>query len=227
MPSLRRILSIHPARMVDMGGILIRQPLPGPGLDQCDPFLLLHHGDIKIARDMEPRHAGVGPHPHRGFSPVTFIFKGGVHHRDSRGNDSVVYAGGVQWMNAGMGLIHSERPPDDIQSLGGQMEILQLWVNTPSRNKMDIPEYFPLQKSDIPVLDAGDPKITASLVAGTMLGKTGPMTPLLKNKIEVTALVLEMNAQGEITVPIPAGHNACVYLLDGEADFGNGAVVFG
>lgn len=227
MNSLRKISGVYPARMVDMGGIFIRQPLPGPDLGQIDPFLLLHHGEMKISPDMKPRHAGVGPHPHRGFSPVTFIFKGGVHHRDSRGNDSAVYAGGVQWMNAGMGLIHSERPPENIQELGGTMEILQLWVNTPARHKMDIPEYFPLQKSEIPLVDTGDPNVSAALVAGNLFGKTGPITPLLKTEVDVVALTCDARIGGELVVPIPSGHNAFIYLLDGAADFGNDKIVSG
>ena len=107
------------ADKVDMGGFPVRQPLPTQQVNQIDPFLLLHHADVKAPSHIEPDHAGIGPHPHRGFSPVTFIFKGGVHHRDSRGNNSTIYAGGAQWMNAGMGILHSERPPHDIHKLAG------------------------------------------------------------------------------------------------------------
>ena len=128
----RTVSRILYAQPVDMGGLPIRQPLPTQRVEQIDPFLLLHHADVKVPTHLEPDHAGVGPHPHRGFSPVTFIFKGGVHHRDSRGNDSVIYAGGAQWMNAGMGVIHSERPPHDIHEIGGKQEIIQLWINTPA-----------------------------------------------------------------------------------------------
>lgn len=99
--SVSHLLYAHP---VDMGGLPIRQPLPTQQVQQVDPFLLIHHADIKAPSTIDPDDAGVGPHPHRGFSPVTFIFKGGVHHRDSRGNNSTVYAGGAQWLNAGMGI---------------------------------------------------------------------------------------------------------------------------
>src|SRR4030095_15893721 len=101
------------ARQFDMGGMPIRQPFPSAEAEQVDPFLLLHHAEVKVPGHTPVEKSGVGPHPHRGFSPVTFIFKGGVHHRDSRGNNNAVYAGGTQWMNAGMGIIHSERPPAD------------------------------------------------------------------------------------------------------------------
>ena len=93
-----------------MGGIPVLQPLPTFKVEQIDPFLLLHHASATVPAGIRPNDAGVGPHPHRGFSPVTFVFKGDVHHRDSRGNSQIVSAGGVQWMNAGMGIIHSEVP---------------------------------------------------------------------------------------------------------------------
>src|SRR5678809_1493277 len=140
----RTIKHILYGRQFNMGGLPIRQPIPSTELDQVDPFLLLHHAEVRMPMHTPVEKAGVGPHPHRGFSPVTFIFKGGVHHRDSRGNDNVVYAGGTQWMNAGMGIIHSERPPADIFERGGILEIIQLWINTPARNKMDQPSYTPL-----------------------------------------------------------------------------------
>ena len=96
--SVTNLLYAHP---YDMDGFAIKQPFPTNNVESIDPFLLLHHADLEVPTDREPDQSGVGPHPHRGFSPVTFIFKGAVHHRDSRGNDSVVYAGGAQWMNSG------------------------------------------------------------------------------------------------------------------------------
>jgi quercetin 2,3-dioxygenase len=104
----RTIKSIVYAKEFDMGGMPVRQAFPSSKAERVDPFLLLHHADVKVSADIPTNKAGVGPHPHRGFSPVTFIFKGGVHHRDSRGNNNVIYEGGTQWMNAGMGIIHSE-----------------------------------------------------------------------------------------------------------------------
>src|SRR5688572_12429624 len=163
------------AEQFDMGGMPIRQPFPTQKVEQIDPFLLLHHADIKVPKHLEPDHGGVGPHPHRGFSPVTFIFKGGVHHRDSRGNDSVIYAGGAQWMNAGMGVIHSERPPHDIHEIGGRQEIIQLWVNTPAQHKMDQPAYYPVQATDTPMYKSENQLVTGRVVAGEVLGLQGPV----------------------------------------------------
>jgi len=156
----RSVSTLLYAQMVDMGGLPVRQPFPSQKIEQLDPFLLLHHADIKVPVHTEPDHAGVGPHPHRGFSPVTFIFKGGVHHRDSRGNDNTIYTGGAQWMNAGMGIIHSERPPYNIHEIGGRQEIIQLWINTPASHKMDQPAYYPLSAEEAANAVTDDGKVS-------------------------------------------------------------------
>lgn len=195
-----------------MGGMPIRQPLPTHAVEQIDPFLLLHHANIKAPAHVKPEHAGVGPHPHRGFSPVTFIFQGGVHHRDSRGHNSTVYAGGAQWMNAGMGIIHSERPPDDIHEIGGRQEIIQLWINTPAQHKMDVPTYFPVKAEDVPWTTSEDGKVTVNVFSGELLGIKGPV-PL---QAIVNSATLVFQQGGKISIPLPVNHNAIIYLLDGQ-----------
>ena len=193
-----------------MGGMPIRQPFPTMNVQQIDPFLLLHHADVKVPTHIDPDHGGVGPHPHRGFSPVTFIFKGGVHHRDSRGNDSVIYAGGAQWMNAGMGVIHSERPPVDIHEIGGRQEIIQLWINTPAEHKMDQPKYVPLAAGDVPQLISAS--ATLKVFSGEVAGLKGP----IPSHTEVNAATLELKKGGKFSTTLPVDHNVVIYLLDGK-----------
>ena len=215
----RTVARLLYAEQVDMGGMPIRQPLPTHKVEQIDPFLLLHHANIKALAHVKPDHAGVGPHPHRGFSPVTFIFQGGVHHRDSRGHDSTVYAGGAQWMNAGMGIIHSERPPDDIQEIGGRQEIIQLWINTPSQHKMDMPSYFPVKAEDVPSTVSEDGKVKVNVFSGELLGIKGPVP----SQAIVNAATVVFRQDGKISISLPADHNAFIYLLDGQLkveDFG-------
>jgi len=207
--TVSHLLYAHP---VDMGGLPIRQPLPTQNVQQVDPFLLIHHANIKAPVHVDPDDAGVGPHPHRGFSPVTFIFQGGVHHRDSRGNDSVVYAGGAQWMNAGMGIIHSERPPHDIHEIGGRQEIIQLWINTPAEHKMDQPAYFPLQANEIPNKTSSDGSVTINVFAGTIDGVKGPIPSLSP----VNAATIVARQEGKVSLLLPASHHALMYLLDGK-----------
>jgi quercetin 2,3-dioxygenase len=207
--SVKQLLYAHE---MDMGGLPIRQPLPTHRVEQIDPFILLHHANVKVPVNRDPKHTGVGPHPHRGFSPVTFIFQGGVHHQDSRGNNSTIYAGGAQWMNAGMGIIHSERPPDDIHARGGRQEIIQLWINTPARHKMDQPQYFPLRAEDVPVALSNDGLVKVNVFSGNVMNVQGPIPA----QTEVHAATLEFQPNGTVTIPIPPSHNALLYLLDGQ-----------
>jgi redox-sensitive bicupin YhaK (pirin superfamily) len=208
----RSVARILYSQTVDMGGLPVRQPFPTQTVQQIDPFLLLHHADVKVPKHIAPKKAGVGPHPHRGFSPVTFVFKGGVHHRDSRGNDSVIYEGGVQWMNAGMGVIHSERPPDDIHEIGGRQEIIQLWVNTPAKHKMEQPAYYPVEKKDMEIFKSEDGLITGAVVAGSLFDKNGKVPTYSA----INAVTTEAKKDGKISIPLPSDHNAMLYLLDGK-----------
>ncbi|MBL7863440.1 MAG: pirin family protein [Cyclobacteriaceae bacterium] len=217
----RSVARLLYATQVDMGGMPVRQPLPTQQVEQIDPFLLLHHADIKVPTRVEPRHAGVGPHPHRGFSPVTFIFKGGVHHRDSRGNDSIVYAGGAQWMNAGRGIIHSERPTDDIHEIGGRQEIIQLWVNSPMKQKMDQPAYFPLEADKVPTREIDNGKVVARVFSGNILGINGPIPS------SINAATLTIQPGGRVEIPLPADHHVMIYLLDGKVNVGDFGLVEG
>jgi quercetin 2,3-dioxygenase len=212
MMKLRTVFRLLYAHQVDMGGMPIRQPLPSQQVEQVDPFLLLHHANIKAPTHVDPDDAGVGPHPHRGFSPVTLIFQGGVHHRDSRGNDSVIYEGGAQWMNAGMGIIHSERPPRDIHKIGGRQEIIQLWINTPAINKMDRPAYFPLRAEEVPQFSSEDGKVRGKVFSGEVMGIKGP----IPSQAIVNVATLELKKGGKASIPIPTDHNTLIYLLDGK-----------
>jgi redox-sensitive bicupin YhaK (pirin superfamily) len=199
-----------PAFEVDMGGISVLQPLPTANVQQIDPFLLLHHHASVLPAGHRVSDLGIGPHPHRGFSPVTFVFKGEVHHRDSRQNSSIVKAGGVQWMNAGMGIIHSERPSKAFAENGGEQEIIQLWINTPAAKKMDQPKYFALQKEDMPKVEGvtGDVRV----VAGNFANQQGPA----KTDSPIIALMGEMAAQDEIQFEKADGDHAILYVLSGS-----------
>lgn len=225
--TVKQLLYAHQTMMGDMP---IRQPFPTAQVGQIDPFLLLHHADVKVEEYTDPDDAGVGPHPHRGFSPVTFIFKGGIHHRDSRGNDSVVYEGGVQWMNAGRGIIHSERPPRDIQDKGGRLEIIQLWINTPAAHKMDQPVYYPVQAEDAPTALLDEGRVVVNVFAGSILGVTGKVPALTP----VNAATMQVRKGSRIEVPLPPNHHVFIYLLDGKVKVdgfgmveGNHVVLFG
>lgn len=202
----RNITNIIPARIYNMGDLKVRQPLPSPELDYLDPFVLLHHGHITFNENQPLTKAGVGPHPHKGFSPVTFLFKGGVNHRDSRGNNKSIEAGGTQWMHAGMGIIHSERPTS------AEQELIQMWINSPAKNKNDIPYYHPLAKEETPFYTSDDGKITVNVITGNLKDIKGPIPTLSP----VNSATLYAETGGEIFISLPNTHNAFLYLLDGR-----------
>lgn len=209
---LRSIKQILSAQKVNMGGIMLDQSLPMRGVDMIDPFLLVHHWSDKLSGGKHERDQGVGPHPHRGFSPVTLIFKGAVHHRDSLNTSSIIEAGGSQWMNSGRGIIHSERPPKEMAENGGDFELIQFWANTPAKHKMEPAKYQPLKAEDTPVICSPDGKVKMGVVAGKVNDVEGPielMTPMLVTR-------LDMEAGGEIEIPIPESFNAFAYPLDGK-----------
>jgi redox-sensitive bicupin YhaK (pirin superfamily) len=207
---MRTIQNILKGRPINVGSIKVRELLPN-GDAMFDPFLVFHHGVAVISPTEDPTKAGVGAHPHRGFSPVSFIYEGGVHHRDSRGNNSVVYAGGTQWTNAGMGLEHSERPPYDIQALGGVQELLQVWINTPAKYKMNQPEYFPLSKEDTPTITTPDGLVTLSIPAGELDGVKGKIATFFP----VTTIMGTLATSGTYTFNFPPHHNTLLYVLSG------------
>ena len=209
---MRSIKKIIPSQKVNMGGIVLDQPLPFRGQEQIDPFLLVHHWENKHEGGEKQLQVGVGPHPHRGFSPVTFIFKGGIYHQDSAGHQKLVEAGGTQWMNSGKGVIHSERPSKKLAEEGGEFEIIQFWINTPASHKMDEYSYQPLSKADTPTIKSKDKLITTSVVAGTLEGHKGK----IKTFTDVLILRFEIKAGGKTSFDVPKEYNAFFYQLNGK-----------
>ena len=215
----RTIYKIIPAQRVNMGGHLLDQPLPSREVESIDPFLLIHHWDEPLVPGGKQSELGVGPHPHRGFSPVTFIFKGSVRHQDSIGNTAVISAGGTQWMHAGSGIIHSERPGIDLVEKGGQQEFIQFWVNTPAKYKMEAPYYLPLTAEDTPKITKKGAEI--SVVAGTFEGINGPA----KTYSPQTLLRINTKEDTAIQLPLPKVYNALIYVLNGTLDVNGSPVI--
>jgi redox-sensitive bicupin YhaK (pirin superfamily) len=206
----KKVRTITYAHEVDMGGIPVMQPLPTRQVDQVDPFILLHHAIWEVKEGTDHRHAGVGPHPHRGFSPVTFIYQGAVHHRDSRGNDSVVHEGGVQWMHAGAGIMHSERPPKEVAENGGTQEIIQLWINTAQSQKMEQPVYNAITKEDMQVIESENMRV--QVVSGELNGVQGS----IQGVTPVTSAMWFAQESGEFKYDVPDGMHAILYILAGK-----------
>ena len=148
----RNIIQQTFAHEFQMGPMRVKQPLPTKGLKQVSPFILLHHAGPQHHEAGKPR-TRLNPHPHRGFEPVTFLFSGKLHHKDSLGNEGFLESGDVQWMTAGSGIIHSEGPSEQFAREGGELELIQLWVNLPREHKMTTPKYQDIKRDSIPKVE--------------------------------------------------------------------------
>jgi len=208
----RTINQIIPAQKINMGGHIIDQPLPTRQIDNLDPFLLIHHWHNHLPGNQKPQDVGVGPHPHCGFSPVTFIFKGAVEHRDSLGNRAVVENGGTQWMFSGNGITHSERFPKQLVEDGGELEFIQFWVNAPAKFKNKPPYYQPINQADTPLVEEEKSKIW--LVSGEYKGTKG-VAPTYSPQLLLRG---EIQQNGHLDIPIPESFNALIYVLNGNLE---------
>ena len=211
----KTIVRRHASHRDDIRDLVTRRPLPGPEVEQVDPFLFLnHHGPQVYA----PRNHGLpfGPHPHRGFETVTFILEGELMHKDSGGHESVIRAGGVQWMTAGSGLVHAELSPEEFKQRGGPLEILQLWVNLPPALKMTRPRYVGLQREDIPAITTPDGRGTVNLISGEWGGLQGPVETLQ----DVFMSTVELRAGGRVAFPGVGSRNVFLYVVRGRIRIG-------
>ena len=219
----RSISQIIPVSQINMDGIPIKQALPNSIVDHVDPFLLLHHAEFSFHRDLPAIKQGLGPHPHRGFSPVTIVIKGEVHHRDSWGNSQIARAGEVQWMHAGAGIIHSERPSQKLVEEGGVQEIIQLWINSPGASKMIPPTYQYVQRSSIPSTTSHDHKIISKIIAG----EVGDQRSTIRTETDVLILWSEGKAGGSETIYFPPEYRCMLYVISGRIMVNGNAKVQG
>ena len=207
----RTVQQITAAIPVLMGSDTIYQPFPSHALRQVDPFILLHHwGPYNFTTHNDA--LSLSAHPHRGFEPVTFIFHGEVHHRDSVGNDSIIKEGGVQWMTAGKGIVHSEMGTEDFHKNGGELEIIQVWMNLPKRLKMTTPFYQGFQKDAVPYIMKDNEKVKVNLFSGKIGNVTGPV----KSITGIDAFTLYMKKNGKVSLEPDEKKNAMLYLLNGS-----------
>ncbi|MEA1649529.1 pirin family protein [Nitrospirillum sp. BR 11164] len=217
MSPLKTLKRLHAAYRDDIADLTTRRPLPGPALPQLSPFLFLNHHGPQV---YPPNNGGLpfGPHPHRGFETVTFILEGELTHADSAGHESVIRAGGVQWMTAGRGVVHSELSPAEFRRQGGPLEILQLWVNLPARLKFADPGYTGLQRDAIPALPTPDGRGTVNLIAGSWGGATGPVPSLTG----VFMSTVTLGAGGSVRFDGAAGRTVFLYVVRGAISVGGG-----
>ncbi|WP_296754844.1 pirin family protein [Thiobacillus sp.] len=202
----RNIRQLVPAFEVTEGaGVTVHRSIGTPALKNLDPFLMLDHFG---SDDPDEYIAGFPEHPHRGFITFTYMLDGHMEHRDSMGNRGDLKAGGVQWMKAASGVIHSEMP----QQTNGLMRGFQLWINLPARDKMSDPAYQEFSAAAIPevALDAGRVRVLA--------GEFGGVRGVIEDSAtDVLYLDVSLAAAARFSLPLSETHNAFVYVFEGAA----------
>jgi redox-sensitive bicupin YhaK (pirin superfamily) len=185
------------------------------------PFLLL---DYAAPHDFAPtqQRRGVGQHPHRGFETVTIVYQGELEHRDSTGSGGLIGPGDVQWMTAAKGILHEEFHSAAFTQKGGTLEMVQLWVNLPARDKLAAPGYQTLLSQDIPLIPLAGGAGSLRLIAGAFAGQQGPA----RTFTALDVWDIRLNAGKPLTLPLVEGRNTALIVLRGSVQL-NGSQPLG
>jgi quercetin 2,3-dioxygenase len=205
--SVERVIAGQPTS--DGAGVKLTRVLTQGLQSRLDPFLML---DAFGTDNPEDYIGGFPDHPHRGFETVTYMIAGRMRHRDSAGHEGLLQNGGVQWMTAGRGVIHSELPEQE----DGRMEGFQLWLNLAAKDKMRTPWYRDIQSTEIPEVTT-DEGIKLRVIAGRSHGVDGAMQ---REVTEPLYLDVEIPAGATFTQALPPSHNAFVYVYRGSVQIG-------
>ena len=205
---LRGLITGIPA--TDGAGVKLVRVIGQPALQELDPFLLL---DAFRSDNPDDYIAGFPSHPHRGFETVTYLLDGRMRHKDNAGNEGVIEPGGIQWMTAGKGIVHSEMPEQE----DGRLEGFQLWINLPASHKMTQPAYQEYDVDNIPLETR--PGTSIRVITGeTSQGTVGPVSQPLTNPLY---LDVGLDANTAFSESIPERHNAFVYVIQGSVRLEN------
>ncbi|SDT94982.1 pirin family protein [Halopseudomonas salegens] len=193
----------------DGDGVKLTRVFGGQGPERFDPFLMLDEFGSDSAADYI---GGFPAHPHRGFETVTYMLEGRMLHEDHLGNQGLLESGGVQWMTAGRGIIHSEMP----QQTSGRMRGFQLWINLPAAEKMQPAHYQDLPADAVAsgTLPGGG---SVKVIAGTLNLSGKPLQgPIQGKSTEPLYLDLHLNAEETLSLPLPTEHTAMLYVYEGD-----------
>ena len=190
----------------DGAGVKLTRIIGGGEVDMLDPFLML---DCFESDNPDDYLAGFPTHPHRGFETVTYLLNGCMRHRDNQGNEGVIAPGGVQWMTAGRGILHSEMP----EQQDGLLKGFQLWINLPASDKMTAPAYQEFSAEQVSLEQRDDGTVIRVISGVTDRGTRGPV---LNHYTDPTYLDVSLKAGATFNQPITLGHNSFVYVIEGE-----------
>jgi redox-sensitive bicupin YhaK (pirin superfamily) len=212
MTQLRKVLSIQAGQPTSDGaGVRLTRVFGGPGVEQFDPFLMLDEFGSDKPDDYI---AGFPPHPHRGFETVTYMLEGRMRHEDHMGNVGLLQGGGVQWMTAARGIIHSEMPEQE----EGVMRGFQLWLNLPGKTKLADASYVDIQPENIPRLTTAE-GVDVVVIAGEFNdGQIRQAGAVQRPDTEPQYFDFHLPAGGRISPQIPEGHRALLYVYEGSLE---------
>lgn len=197
-------------RATDGDGVKLTRIIGAASLEMLDPFLLLDAFESDQPQDYI---GGFPNHPHRGFETVTYLFAGQMRHKDSAGNEGVIKPGGVQWMTAGKGIVHSEMP----EQVDGLLMGFQLWVNLPRSAKMTEPGYQEFAADKV-TLEQWPTGTSIRVIAGRT--DRGAQGPVKNDYVTPTYLDVQLKAGDRFEQSLPVGHNAFMYQVDGDVAVG-------
>lgn len=184
---------------------------PHDRAEELSPFLLLDFA-APVTFSPAKKRRGVGEHPHRGFETVTVVYQGEIEHRDSAGHAGSIGPGDVQWMTAASGVVHEEMHSQRFTEAGGEMEMVQLWVNLPAQHKMTAPRYQSLMNAQIPLVSLDDHEGCVRVIAGEFQGVRGPTQTFTP----IHVLDLRLNQGTTLTIPLPDKYTTVLFVLDGD-----------
>lgn len=217
MTLLRKVQSIHTGQPTSDGaGVCLTRVIGGPGLERFDPFLML---DEFGSDNPDDYIAGFPAHPHRGFETITYMLEGRMRHEDHLGNVGLLEGGGVQWMTAARGIIHSEMPEQE----EGVMRGFQLWLNLPGKDKLGKAGYRDIQPANIPRLQTAA-GVEVVVIAGTFDdGHVQQAGAVQRPHTEPHLFDLRLPAGTRVVPRLPQGHRVMLYVYEGEVELGGHA----
>jgi redox-sensitive bicupin YhaK (pirin superfamily) len=215
----RTVSKIITATTEMVGSNKVFRALPARDLKQVDPFLLIDHlVPVMIAPGDTMR---IPPHPHAGFEVVTYLLEGSFFHRDSQGHNQVANGGDLNWMTSGSGIIHSEGPTAEFLASGGRLELMQVWINLPAKDKKLSPSFRHYPAVTLPVADNGD--LWVKTLIGTYQGAESPVitrTPLFYHHVKI-------KSGSTFRLPVHPDHEAALYVMSGRISVGGMEVTSG
>ncbi|HMD45530.1 MAG TPA: pirin family protein [Acidimicrobiales bacterium] len=221
LPEPGPVATVRPVRQVTTApasfegeGFPVRRAFAGVALEELDPFIHMDQmGEVEYGPG-EPK--GTPWHPHRGFETVTYMIDGTFQHQDSIGGGGLISDGATQWMTAGSGILHIERPPEEMIASGGRFHGIQLWVNLPAADKMVAPRYQDIGARAATLLSSPDGGALVRVIAGDVAGSAGPgLTHTPMSMVHAT-----LSPGARLVLPWPARFNGIVYVLAGQGTAG-------